>query len=91
MQAVLSRAARRSMSSTAAVWVDKNTKLVVQGFTGEAHTVSERAPRRAPAFFARGTRPATRPLDSLPLSHPSLGHAGKQVRRRWGCVSLANG
>ena len=28
------RVARRAMS-TAAVWVDKNTKLVVQGFTGK--------------------------------------------------------
>jgi hypothetical protein len=29
-----SRVAKRLMS-TAAVWVDKNTKLVVQGFTGK--------------------------------------------------------
>lgn len=26
---------RRAMSTTAKVWVDRNTKLVVQGFTGK--------------------------------------------------------
>jgi len=30
--------ARRAMSTTAKVWVDKNTKLCVQGFTGKQGT-----------------------------------------------------
>lgn len=28
-------AGRRSMSSTAKVWVDKNTRVICQGFTGK--------------------------------------------------------
>ncbi|CAB9504356.1 subunit alpha [Seminavis robusta] len=34
----LEQAGRRSMSSTANVWVDKNTKVICQGFTGKQGT-----------------------------------------------------
>ena len=33
--AALSRPGARQMSSTAKVWVDKNTKVICQGFTGK--------------------------------------------------------
>lgn len=32
---VVSRPSVRSMSSTANVWIDKNTKVICQGFTGK--------------------------------------------------------
>jgi len=36
LQSVLQRtSARRSMSSTAKVWIDKNTRVICQGFTGK--------------------------------------------------------
>lgn len=31
----VSRPSARSMSSTAKVWVDKNTRVICQGFTGK--------------------------------------------------------
>jgi hypothetical protein len=33
--ATLSRPGARQMSSTAKVWVDKNTRVICQGFTGK--------------------------------------------------------
>ena len=38
--AALSRPGSRQMSSTAKVWVDKNTKVICQGFTGKQVRVS---------------------------------------------------
>jgi succinyl-CoA synthetase alpha subunit len=32
------KVARRSMSSTAKVWIDKNTRVICQGFTGKTGT-----------------------------------------------------